>query len=457
MGKRILLISLIKDFLIAEKPNKPKGTIFLRFPSLALANIAALTPSDYDVKVIDEQIMPVDYNIECDLVAITVNTSVSNRAYEIADNFRKKGVKVVFGGFHATLMQEESLKHADAIVIGNAEDSWPKLIKDFENNKLKTKYLSDQTKPLKIMTPKWEIFKGMGYINTNFVETTRGCTHNCKFCSTSPFYNHEHRKRSIEEVIRDIKNVKSFPKKFIFFVDDNIICDKDYAKKLFKALVPLKIYWISQATADIAEDEELVKLAAESGCFGLFLGFDSISKLSLDEVNKKHNKIVKYKETVKILHKYGIGIEAGFMFGFDHDTKEVFKETLKFLNETKIESFLAMYLTPIPGTIIYDEFKKQKRLLTNDFSNYDFRHVVIKPKNMTSKELYEGVSWISKEFNSKKLMNKRIFWKFGEFLKKPSVRSLLGVVGNLAINLAFRNRIKNLSKDKTFPEDFRNI
>ena len=448
---KILLISLIKDFLRADKPNKPKGTIFLRFPSLALANIAALTPKEDEIQIIDEQISPIDYNIDVDLVAISVNTSVSLRAYEIADNFRKKGIKVVLGGLHPSLMPDESLKYADSVIIGDADNSWPQLLIDFKKNKLKRTYVSNQENELRLPTPKWEIFKGMGYINTNFVEATRGCSHNCKFCSTLPFYNHKHRTRPIKDIIMDIKKVESFPKKFIFFVDDNIICDRKYAKELFKALIPLKIYWISQATADIGEDEELIKLATESGCFGLFLGFDSISKLSLNEVNKKHNHLEQYKKTVDLLHKYGIGIEAGFMFGFDHDTKDIFNETLEFLNQAKIESFLAMYLTPIPGTKMYNEFKKQKRLIINDYSEYDFRHVVIKPKNMTSKELYEGVSWISKEFNSKKLMYKRIFWKLGQFLKRPSMRSLLGVVGNLAINLAFRNRIKNLSKDKTFP------
>jgi radical SAM superfamily enzyme YgiQ (UPF0313 family) len=455
--KKILLVSLIKDYLRAEKPNSPKGTIFLRLPSLALANIASVTPDDYQIKVIDEQISPVNYNMDVDLVAITVNTSVSKRAYEIGDNFRKKGVKVVFGGFHAALMPDESLKHADSIVIGDCEDSWPRLLNDFENGRLKRKYISDQTKSLILKTPKWEIFKGLGYVSTNIVEVTRGCTHNCKFCSTSPFYKHLHRKRPIKDVVRDIKKVISFPRKFVVLIDDNIICDKDYAKKLFKAIKPLKIIWGSQATADIGEDEELIKLAAESGCFALFIGFDSISKQNLKEVDKKHNKIEDYKRTVKLLHKYGIGIEAGFMFGFDHDSKEIFKHTLDFLIETKIESFLAMYLTPIPGTDMYKEYKKQDRLLTDDYSKYDFRHVVIRPKNLTTKELFDGVSFISKEFNSKKLMKKRIFWKFRQFAKKPSIRGLIAVIGNLAINLAFRNRIKNLSKDGTFPKSYRNI
>jgi len=454
---KILLVSLIKDYLRAEKSGKPKGTIFLRFPSLALANIAALTPEEDDIKICDEQISPVDYNLDVDLVAISVNTSISRRAYEIGDTFRRKGVKVVFGGFHPSLMPEESLKHADAIVIGDANGSWEQLLEDFKKGKLKKEYLSNQKKILNIPTPRWEIFKGMGYISTNFVEVTRGCSHNCKFCSSAPFYHSLHRTRPIEDVVRDIKQVQSFPKKFIFFVDDNLLCDKEYAKKLFKAIAPLNIYWISQSTVDISEDEELVKLAAESGCFGLFLGFDSISKASLEESHKSQNRVLKYKKAVEMLHNYGIGIEAGFMFGFDHDKEEVFAETLKFLDETKIESFLAMYVTPIPGTTVYNQFKKQKKLLTTNFSKYDFRQVVIKPKNLSSKELYEGVSWLSKEFNSKGRIAKRLSWKFWQFIKRPSIRSLLGVVGNLAINLAFRKRIKDLSKDGTFPKEYRKI
>ncbi len=455
---KILLISLIKDFLRVKQKEKPKGTIFLRFPSLALANIAALTPKENEIKVIDEQISPIDYNLDVDLVAISVNTSVAPRAYEIADEFRKREVTVVFGGLHPSLMPEESLKHADSIIIGDADGKWRELIRDFKNNKLKKQYINNQCRELKYLPiPRWEIFKGMGYITTNFVEATRGCPYNCKFCSTSPFYHNKHRTRLVKDVIRDIKNVKSFPKKFIFFVDDNIIGDKVYAKKLFKALIPLHIYWISQATVDIGEDEELVKLAAKSGCFGLFLGFESISKPNLREMDKKHNHIEKYKKSIRMLHKYGVGIEAGFIFGFDKDDSSIFKGTFEFLKDTNPESFLGIYLTPIPGTKIYDEFKKQKKLITNDYSKYDFRHIVFKPKNMEPQEIYNGISWIIKEFHSKRLVAKRLSWKCWDFLTHPSIRRLLGFVGTLAINLAFRNRIKNLSKDGTFPSTYRKI
>ena len=455
---KILLIALTKDFLRAKKPKKPKGTIFLRFPSLALANIAALTPKEDKVIVIDEQISPVNYNLDVDLVAISVNTSVVPRAYEIADKFRERGVKVVFGGIHPSSMQKESLEHADSIVAGDADGVWEELLNDFKNNKLKKKYVNNQERDLKYLpTPKWEIFKNMGYVNTNFVETSRGCTHNCSFCSTSPFYKHMHRVKPIENVIRDIKRVKSFPKKFIFFVDDNIIGDREYAKKLFKALKPLNIYWISQATVNIGEDEELVRLAAESGCFGLFLGFESISKQSIGDINKAHNKIENYKKTIRLLHKYGIAIEAGFIFGLDNDNLDTFKSTLRFLNETNMDSFLAIYLTPIPGTKMYDIFKKENRLLTDNYTKYDFRHIVFEPKNMSTREIYRGVSWISGRFHSKRLVRRRLRIKFLDLLRHPSIRRLLGFVGLLAISLAFRKRIKDLSKDGTYPRSFRNI
>lgn len=454
----ILLVALAKDFLRADIPKKPKGTIFLRFPSLALANLAALTPKEDKIIVTDEQISPINYGLDVDLVAISINTSVALRAYEIADKFRRKGVKVIFGGLYPSLMPEESLKHADSIVIGDADGIWENLIKDFKSSKLKKRYINNQNRDLKYLpTPKWEIFKGMGYVNTNFVEATRGCSHNCRFCSTSPFYRHKHRTRPIEDVIGDIKKVKSFPKKFIFFVDDNIIGDKEYAKKLFKALIPLHIYWISQATPDIGEDEEFVKLAAKSGCFGLFLGFESISKENLYAMNKEHNHIQEYKKTIKLLQKYGVGIEAGFIFGFDHDDPSIFKNTFEFLKETNLDSFLAIYLTPIPGTELYDQFKKQKRLITDDYSKYDFRHIVFKPKNMTPNQVYNGVSWLTKEFYSKKSVAKRFLLKLWDFLTHPSIRRLLVVVGLLAISLAFRKRIKDLSVDGTFPESYRNI
>ena len=451
---KILLISLIKDYLRAAK--RPKGTIFLRFPSLALANLAALSPDD-EIMVVDEQISPIDFNINVDLVAVSLNTSIACRAYEIADEFRKRGVKVVFGGLHPTLMPRESLEHADSIIIGDAENSWQRLLADLKAGKLKPRYISNQEQALNLPSPKWEIFDGMGYVTTNFVETSRGCSHHCGFCSTSPFYHHIHRTRPIKDVIRDVKKVRSFPKKFIFFVDDNIIGHKEHAKRLFKALKPLNIYWISQATIDIAQDEELVKLAAESGCFGLFLGFESLSVANLKDMDKKHNKVREYGKAVELLHKYSIGIEAGFVFGFEHDDKSIFKKTLRFLMDNNIESFLAIYLTPIPGTKMHEILKEQGRITNNDYSKYDFRHIVFQPKKLSTKEIYGGVSWISAQFYSRSAVMKRIFHNLIDILNHPSIRKLLKFIGVVAISLAFRSRIHDLSKIGTFPKSFRNI
>ena len=454
---KILLISLVKGFIRAEKPGKPKGTVFFRFPSLALANLAALTPEDDEIIVADEQISPVNYDINADLVAITVNTSVANRAYEIARQFRKRGKKVVLGGLHPSLMPDEALKFADAIIIGDAEGQWQQLLKDFKNKKLKRKYVNKQTATLKLPTPEWEIFKNMGYINYNFVEATRGCIHRCSFCSTSPFYYFRHRTRPIEDVIRDVKKVQTFPKKFIFFVDDNIIGNKEYAKKLFRALIPFHICWVGQATVDIGEDPELVELAAKSGCIAIFLGFESLSEKNLNAVGKKHNHMDSYKRTVKLLHKNGIGIEAGFVFGLDYDDKGIFKKTLDFLLETDMDAFISLYLTPIPGTKLYDDFKKQNRLLTKDYSKYDFRHAVVKPKGMTTKELYDGISWLTKEFYTRRRVFRRVRYKTADFLTHPHLRILIGVIAQVAFSLASRKRLKDYSVDGTFPASFRNI
>lgn len=454
----ILLISLVKDIFRARQSRKPKGTVFFRLPSLALANIAALTPAEDKITVVDEQISPVNYNLDVDLVALSVNTSIAKRAYEIADNFRAKGVQVVFGGIHPSLMPEESLKHADSIVIGDADGIWEKLLKDFKDNKLKKKYINNQSRDLKYLPiPKREIFKGMGYITTNFVEATRGCLYSCKFCSTSPFYHHKHRTRPIENVIEDIKRVNSFPNKLIVFTDDNIIGDKEYARRLFKALIPLHIYWGSQSTVDIGEDEELVKLAAKSGCFGLFIGFESISPDNLKDIGKTHNHIESYKKTIRLLHQNGIGVEGGLMFGFEQDTPRIFKETLTFLKDTNLDSFLSIYLTPIPGTNMYDEFQKQKRLIVDDYSKYDFRHLVFRPSKMSTKEIYDGVSWITKEFYSRKLIAKRFVFKMWDLFVNPSIRRLLVLVALLVFSAASRNRIKAYASDGTFPESFKDI
>src|SRR3989344_461438 len=455
---KILLVSLVKEFIRANHPKKPKGTIFFRFPSLALASIVSLTPAEVEIEVVDEQISPIDFNARVDLVAITVPTAVANRAYKIADTFRKRGISVVLGGIHPTLNQEEALQHADAIIVGYADTTWPQLVSDFRNKNLKQRYIENPHCALdNLPTPRWDIFRNMGYINTNFVEATRGCPHKCSFCSTTAFYQSIHRTRPIEHVVRDIKKVTSFPKKFIFIVDDNIIGDKEYAKKLFKALAPLKICWISEATVDISEDEELVKLAAESGCFGLFLGFESISVQNIKSFHKPHNKVEKYRKTISLLHKYGISIEGGFIFGSDLDDASVFKETFEFLDKSNIDSFLSIYLTPMPGTPMYAMFKKQKRLITENYDLFDFRHMTFKPKNMTIQEVYDGVSWITMKFHSRTLVMKRILKKIGYFILHPSLRRLFGVVGLIAISLAFRKRIKDYAADGTFPKAFRNI
>jgi radical SAM superfamily enzyme YgiQ (UPF0313 family) len=447
---KVLLVSLIRECLkVSISGEKPKSSLFLRFPSLAFANIAALTPEDIQVELLDEQTEPIiPENLKADLVAISVPTSLAPRAYQLSQKFRERGVKVVLGGYHPSLMPEEAEKNADSIVIGDAEETWPELISDFKEGRLKKKYVSTQRRPLDIKIPKREIFKGKGYINTNFVETGRGCVNRCRFCSDIVFYKYHYRYRPIEQVIEDIKSVISWPEKFIFFVDDNIIANRAHAKHLFRALIPLKICWIGQSTLEIAEDEELLRLSAESGCFGLFIGFESFSTDNLKRMNKPVSKLADYKKAVEKIHRYGIAIESGFIVGFDRDNSDTLKEILRFADEVNLDALFLSTLTPIPGTEIFNEYKEQNRIVSEDWRLFNFRNVVIKPEMMTPEALQEGINQLARDFYSTGRVFKRIIRAFFCLIKNPGTRRLFFFLGILAINLAFRGGLRYLPERK---------
>jgi len=447
---KILLISLIRECLkVSGAGEKPKSSLFLRFPSLAFANIAALTPDDIRVELLDEQVEPViPANQKADLVVMSVPTSLAPRAYQLSRQFREKGVKVVLGGYHPSLMPKEAEKNADCIVVGDAEETWPELIRDFKEGRLKKSYVSTQRRPLDMKIPKRNIFSGKGYINTNFVESGRGCINRCRFCSDIVFYKYHYRYRPIEQVIKDVKSVISWPRKFIFFVDDNIISDRVHAKQLFRALIPLKIYWIGQSTLDISEDEELLRLAAESGCFGLFIGFESFSSGNLEKMNKPSGRNADYKKAVDKIHSYGIAIESGFIVGFDNDSLDTLKKILLFTDDVNMDALFLSTLTPISGTEIFNEYKEQNRIVSEDWRLFNFRNVVIKPELMTPEELQEGINQLARDFYSAGRVFKRIIRAFFHLIKKPEPRSLFFFLGILAINLAFKGGLRYLPERK---------
>lgn len=372
---------------------KQFGRVYMS--SLTIPALAGLVPQEVDVSVVDENARPIDFDKKVDLVCITALTPAATRAYEIADKFRAKGTKVVLGGVHPTLMSEEASAHADSVVLGEAEGVFSDVLRDFQNGGLK-KFYSAQTKPdLKMLTtPRRDLMNGSDYINIPKVETSRGCPFDCSFCSTTVFFGRKMRYRPVNEVVDEIKEMKE---KFVFFTDNNIVGNPKYAKRLFQALIPLKIKWMSQGSLNLARDVELLKLAAKSGCIGMLIGFESVAQKTLEAIGKKVNKVKEYIQAVKRIHAHGIGIIGCFVFGFDEEDKSVFKKTLRFIRRLNIEVPQLTILTPYPGTVLRKKLEEASRILHNKWEKYDATHVVFMPKLMSPEELKKRYNKICKK------------------------------------------------------------
>jgi radical SAM superfamily enzyme YgiQ (UPF0313 family) len=367
-------------------------------PPLSLAQIAALTPPDFEVSISDENISAVDLTKDVDLVGITTLTQTANRAYAIADSYRARGVKVVIGGIHASVLPEEAAQHADAVVIGEAEGIWATVIEDFKSNNLKQIYRQDKRPDLvNLPIPRRDLLNNASYLVPQTLITTRGCPYNCSFCSVTTFMGHTYRCRPIEDVLKEIETFN--PKKPILFLDDNITGNPKFAKELFRALIPYKINWVGQCSVTIAKDDELMKLAADSGCMLLAIGFESISPTNLTSVGKKAGWVDKYADDIKKIHSYGIGIHGFFIFGFDEEKEDVFDRTLRFAQKMKLESAQFSLLRPYPGTALYESLDKEGRLLTKDWSEYK-DGLVFEPKSMPKDKLEKGQIWTFVKFYS---------------------------------------------------------
>jgi radical SAM superfamily enzyme YgiQ (UPF0313 family) len=396
---RILLISPRRDML--HRTNKG-----LMLPQLALFIIEGLTPKEHQVKIIEEEYMKIDLEEDCDLVGISCMTSNAKRAYHLATEFRKRGKTVVLGGVHPTILPDEALQYADSVVIGEAEDAWPMLLKDYENNDLKKKYHCPDP-DLSVYIPKnFSSLKSKRVLNIIPLMTTKGCPYACDFCCVSDLFGKEVRHVPIENIVRDIKEAKA--KNFIF-LDDNIIGQPKYAKELFKAIKPLKIKWVGQASISFAKDTELMQLAADSGCRVLFIGLESVTEVQLQKMKKLNNDVKELEEAIKKIKKMGILIHASMIFGFDTDTEESFDDTLRFLMKNKISSVSFNVLTPYPGTKTHAEMESAGRLLTNDWNFYDHNTVVFKPKLMTPLQLQLGKLNVRKQFYKRSSVFSR-FW-----------------------------------------------
>ena len=378
---------------------------FTILPTLYARKIAAITPKKHVVKVINERNSIIDFSQKYDLVNINYTTSTAQRAYEIADEFRKKGITVVLSGMHASLMPKEAKEHADSILLGWGELNWLDLIKDYEKSKIKPEYKHKKyDKNTKIPPTNIEL---PAFVLSGAIEATRGCPYKCDFCPESnitggsQFY-----KRPVDEVIEEIKNL---PQKFFTFYDTSMTIDPRYTKELFKKMIGLKKKFSCNGNADVlANDVELVKLSKKAGCTSWLIGFESFSQQTLNSLGKKTNKVDEYKKAVENIHDNNMIVVGDFMFGFDADTKDVFDETFKQINKLGIEAADFCILTPFPGTPIYDKLEKEDRIFIKDWSQYTLKNPVFQPKNMTPEELLAGVRKIYYEYYSAPKNVKRI-------------------------------------------------
>ncbi len=359
---------------------------------LSLTTIAALTPSHWDIEIVDARVTPVDVTQQVDLVGITAMTPEIPSAYDIADGFRKNGVPVVIGGIHVSALPGEALQHADSVVVGEAEGQWQQLIKDFEQGNLKSIYRANRLIDMAGMViPRRNLLNRERYAPFfNTVQATRGCPFNCEYCSVTAFFGRQFRTRPISEVIKEIQD---FDTREFFCVDDNIIGHPVYAKKLFRALIPLKRAWVGQATINLGRDEELLSLCAKSGGKYFLIGFESLSEDNLKRMNKAWNSPNAYKEAIQKIHAAGIHIIGSFMFGLDADDPSVFQQTVDFIMENNIDAVQFHILTPLPGTHLYTTLEQEGRIIDRDWAKYHTGEVVFSPKNMTVDELQQGFLW----------------------------------------------------------------
>jgi len=379
---------------------------YFKLAPLSLPYIAGLTPGDVDIQIIDELVDEVDFDADVDLVGLSVLTPCAPRAYEVADRFRKGGIKVVLGGVHITMCPQEAALHADALVLGEAEETWPRLIEDFKKGRLKKYYRCPRPPDLKgLPIPRWDLLK-MRYLPTYVVQTTRGCPFDCEFCAVTTFFGGKYRTRPLEEVLNEIKTLIESKRQrspfgdIFFFSDDNIYSDRSYAMQWLKEIIPFKIHWIGQAPITMAWDEELLKVSADSGCIGVLIGFESLFQKNIDKMGKRINKVKEYEEAIKRIHSYGIKLIGSFMFGLDEDDKGVFERVVRFMEKTHIDVPGMGAATPYPGTRLYKRLKKEGRIFDYDWTHYDSMRTVFDPLRMSRKELDEGLAWAWKKSTS---------------------------------------------------------
>lgn len=388
----------------------------LYFVGLAPAILSALC-QDVEFECCLETIENVDFNIDADLILISGMGHAVVRSRDIANEFKKRGKTVIMGGYMVSLMPEESLKYCDSVIIGDGEIGYPKMIEDFKNGNLQKIYdfpLEKLTYPL----PDYTMLTKKKIGNFLPVQAGRGCPKSCSFCSVYCLYKNRYIKREIDEVIRDIKYIKTLGFNKFMLLDDNILSDKQYILKLCEEISKLKMQWISQCEITIADDDEVLKAVAKSGCLTLSFGIESISQESLNSMSKSWAKVDNYAKQIENIHKNGIDISTEMVVGADGDTIESIRKTVDFIVENKITVPRFYILTPIPGTKFYYEMIEDGRIIIEDMYKYNGAFAVHQPQNMTPDELtYEYWELYKNVYSFKNIVKRTILR--ADFFKKP--------------------------------------
>lgn len=437
----------MKILLILPKrrdKQRRTGGIKAYIPPLTLPHLAGLTPKNIDVELCDESVDDVNFHTDADLIGITGMTSQINRGYDIADIFRKKGKKVILGGIHVSAMPDEAKKHADSVLIGEAEDLWEKVLEDARTNRLQAEYRAGTyTDFKKLILPRYDLLKLDRYrcsTGTHIprlpLQATRGCPFNCKFCSVRNFWGPKIRLKPIENVEKELLQIRALGTNRIFFTDDNFIADIRYTRELLALLRKYDFSWICQVSTNIYKHEALVAEMAETGCSAVYMGIESFSKENLENVNKKFNLRPDYYKLFQLLNKYNIRASASMIVGLDGDTRESLQEMVRVLIRLRVSYAQFYVLSFFPGTQLREAFLKENRIVDDNWDHQNGAIVTFKPKSFQVDELQDYYWKLYKDFYSFGSIIRRIF-------TSANFRGGLGsIFVPLRSNLYFSNRLR---------------
>ena len=445
---KILLIS-------PERERKKEEAFLFRISFLNLPYIAAVTPPGVEVKIVDEAFEKINFEEKVDLVGMTAQTPVALRAYQIAEEFKKRGTPVVLGGVHASMLPQEALQHVDAVVVGEAEEVWPDLIEDLRRGQMRRIYVgSEFINPSQLPLPRRDLLNEKFYFPLKLLETTRGCPHRCDFCGVSKFFGFRYRHRPITEIERELKTLfqtgpvinpvlkkilsllsKDLPyflkRRLLYIIDSNVAGDKRFCLDLLSLLKEFDLLWYGHAPVSIAFDQKLLEGFAQSGCIAINIGFESFSTKNLNAMGKGFNQPSRYAEAVERIHDQGIGIMGTFIVGLDDDDPEVFQRIIDFCIDSKLDWALTFIMAPYPGTDSFLRLEKEGRIFCRDWEKYDSLNAVYQPLLMSVEELEKGMKRVWKEVFSIPSIYKRI-------LKRPWIHVLF----YLAMNWQFHKLTK---------------